>query len=99
MNFLSFDSRAPTDDDLRRDNIILVEISPQVSYWDPNSTHYSENEEALVDVSEEVIDAPDKDPGKLFVETVNEEDEFGWNEVEESLGIASCAVEAERERQ
>ena len=42
--FSVFDSRAPTDEDLRRDNIILVEISPQGSYWDPNSTHYSENE-------------------------------------------------------
>ena len=69
-----FDSRESTDDDLRRDDIISVEISPQGSYWDPNSTHYSENEEALVDVSGEVIDAPEREPGELFVETVNEEE-------------------------
>ena len=70
MNFLVFDSRAPNEEGLRRDNITLVEISPQGSYWNPNLTHYSKNEETLVEVSGEVIDAPEREPGKLFVETL-----------------------------
>ena len=73
-NFFSlFDSWDPNDDDLRKDNINSVEISPQGSCWDPNSTHYLENEEDLVDVSEEVIDSVERELGELFVETVDEE--------------------------
>ena len=42
-------------------------MSPQGSCWDPNSTYYSEHEEALVDVSGEIIDAPERNQGSYLL--------------------------------
>lgn len=51
--FSYFDTRKPTKEDLRRDHIECVYLSPVI--WDPSSNYYRHNEDCLVDMEGEVV--------------------------------------------
>ena len=51
--FSTFQTRAPTISDTKRDDITVVLITPESASWDPHSSHFGENERAMIHSSYE----------------------------------------------
>ena len=51
--FSTFQTRAPNISDTNRDDITVVLITPESASWDPHSSHYGENERAMIHSSYE----------------------------------------------
>ena len=56
--FSSFKTRKPTDDELEHCDKIF--ITPDSSIWDPYSSHFADNEEAMIDSDFELVEHPNR---------------------------------------
>ena len=56
--FSSFKTRKPTEDELETCDKIF--ITPDSTVWDPYSSHFAENEEAMLDTDFELVQHPEK---------------------------------------